>query len=210
MQQDKPSIMTVPRALGEKTKAYESALSDFSQAVLSGHSGFEAYTYNYLAGHAAALDNIFLSVKACLGDVAFSALGGVYVAHYPATVWDLNRYGESFSSFLAAQAHGPKANDFNWLAISLLAKIEFGVTEQYYAELDIHRGGEATVIEDEHLVKLDAELCGLLAKHHPYLSISEEPVDGQVSVSLPVAIWRDHLTIRMVSLGTLGVEEEKT
>lgn len=128
-----------------------------------------------------------------LGDGPFEALASVYVQHFAATQWDVNRYGESFCDLLAAQVHGAKANAFDWPAIAVLAATEYGITDQYYADSDLKHGGEPTVVDADASVELCQEWIQRLADLHPYAYIAE-----RLSFGSSVVIWRDDLRIKVM------------
>ena len=179
-------------SLGQDS-AYNCALTAFADAVLEGRDDVAPYTNNYLGVHRMALGNIYLCVKEVLGDGSFAALAGVYVKHFPASQWDVNRYGERFSELLAAQVNGVKADAFDWPAIAALAAIEYAITEQYYADNDLKHGGEPTVIEAEATVQLHQGWIHRLAALHPYADIA-----ARLSFESSVAVWREDLRIKVM------------
>jgi len=173
--------------------AYSIALTDFTDAVLAGREDVAPYTNNYLGVHRLALGNIYLCVKEVLGEGPFGALSSVYVKHFPASQWDVNRYGEHFSELLAAQVNGAKADAFDWPAIAALAAIEYAITEQYYADKNLKQGGEPTLIDAEEAVQLHQDWIHRLAALHPYADIA-----ARLSIESSVAVWRDDLRIKVM------------
>lgn len=181
------------RASIAKDSAYVRALTTFTDAVLEGRDDVAPYTHNYLGVHRLALGNIYLCVKELLGDGPFGALAHVYVQHFPASQWDVNRYGERFSELLAAQVYGAKADVFDWPGIAALAAIEYAITEQYYADHDLKHGGEPTVIDVDESVRLHQDWIHRLAALHPYADIA-----ARQSFESSVAVWRDDLRIKVM------------
>lgn len=181
------------RASLAQDSSYSRALTAFADAVLEGRDDVAPYTNNYLGVHRLALGNIYLCVKEVLGDGPFGALSTVYVQHFPANQWDVNRYGERFSELLAAQVNGAKADVFDWPAIAALAAIEYGITEQYYADSDLKHGGEPTVIDADESIQLRQDWIHRLAELHPYADIA-----ARLSFESSVAIWRDDLRIKVM------------
>lgn len=174
-------------------RGYSESLTTFADAVLEGQSNVSAYTNNYMGVHALALHNIFLCVRTQLGETPFAALSNVYVQHFPASQWDINRYGEQFSELLAAQVHGAKADAFDWPALAALAAVEYAITAQYYADDDVVHGGEPILVDAASELSLDCRWLHQLAELHPYADIS-----ARISFESPVAIWRDGLRIKVM------------
>jgi hypothetical protein len=68
-----------------------------------------------------------------LGDNYFKQLAAVYIKQYPSKHYDLNGYGEYFSSFMNAQCQQrSELNDFSYL--SDLAQLEWLYQQVYYAD----------------------------------------------------------------------------
>ncbi len=116
------------------SERYIQSLSDFSLAILHDEPGFEHYSNNYFVGHCEALTTVFPCVQVLLGEAVFSALAQVYVQHFPAEDWDLNVYGEGFPSFLEAQIHSSKSNEYDWALLGRIAALEYGISLVYYAK----------------------------------------------------------------------------
>lgn len=173
--------------------AYVESLTTFADAVLEGQPNLSAYTNNYIGVHAIALQNIYMCVREQLGATPFAALSNVYVQHFPASQWDINRYGEQFADLLAAQVHGAKADAFDWPALAALASIEYAMTAQYYADDDINHGGEPTLVDADATISLDRHWIHRLAELHPYADIA-----ARISFESPVAVWRDALRIKVM------------
>lgn len=172
---------------------YRESLTAFADAVLEGQTNVSAYTNNYMGVHALALHNIFLCVRSQLGETPFAALSNVYVQHFPASQWDINRYGEQFAELLAAQVHGAKADAFDWPALAALAAVEYAITAQYYADDDVDHGGEPILVDAACELSLDRHWVHQLAELHPYADIA-----ARISFEAPVAIWRDGLRIKVM------------
>lgn len=172
---------------------YRESLTAFADAVLEGQTNVSAYTNNYMGVHALALHNIFLCVRSQLGETPFAALSNVYVQHFPASQWDINRYGEQFSELLAAQVNGAKADAFDWPALAALAAVEYAITAQYYADDDVKHGGEPLLVDAASELSLDRNWVYQLAELHPYADIA-----ARISFESPVAIWRDGLRIKVM------------
>lgn len=173
--------------------SYRESLTAFADAVLEGQSNVSAYTNNYMGVHALALHNIFLCVRSQLGETPFAALSNVYVQHFPASQWDINRYGDQFAELLAAQVHGARADAFDWPALAALAAVEYAITAQYYADDDVGHGGEPILVDAASEVSLDRSWVHQLAELHPYADIAV-----RISFESPVAIWRDGLRIKVM------------
>lgn len=173
--------------------AYSTALTDFTDAVLARREDVAPYTNNYLGVHRLALGNIYLCVKEVLGEGPFGALSSVYVQHFPASQWDVNRYGEHFSELLAAQVNGTRADAFDWPAIAGLAAIEYAITEQYYADKDLEQGGEPILIDADESIQLHQDWIHSLAALHPYADIA-----AKLLFKSSVAVWREDLRIKVM------------
>jgi len=178
-----------------ESHAYASAIAAFSDAVLQEGPSVEPYSDNYKGVHALALHNIYQCVQSLLGDAAFMALSRVYVRHYSPMRWDLNVYGERFYELVAAQIHGSKADAYDWEALSLLARIEYAMTVQYYSDADLHHGGEPVLLDTTLSDCLSSEWLQRLAVLHPYADIAEGIIPGR-----PIAVWREELRTKVASV----------
>jgi len=72
-------------------------------AKVSVETGFEAYRNNWRAGLSSALTDFYPSIKNLVGDECFGVLGLSFAEENPATVADLNQYGEEFSYFVGKE-----------------------------------------------------------------------------------------------------------
>lgn len=180
-----------------QTSEYRHSLQRFCDAVLAGDTVVEPYTRNYLGGHALALENTYPAVQCLLGNATFAALARVCAVHYPAVQWDLNLYGETFAVLLAAQAQGVKAADFDWCLLADLARIEYAITQVYYAdELD---GEPCTPLLIATKSIAENTCCvGELQRGHPGAAIAEN-----LSLNRPVAVWREGVRVVVTNMTEL-------
>ncbi len=195
--------MSTPGSGNSENQSYATAIAAFSNAVLQEGQSVGPYSDNYKGVHALALHNIYQCVRSLLGDAAFMALSRVYVRHYRPTRWDLNVFGERFYELVAAQIHGSKADAYDWEALSLLALIEYAITVQYYADTDVHHGGEAILLDAPSSDCLSSDWLLHLAALHPYADIVEGFMPGK-----PIAVWREGLRIKVMSVAeSTGTEQ---
>ncbi|WP_299176359.1 putative DNA-binding domain-containing protein [uncultured Neptuniibacter sp.] len=178
-----------------KQTSYIKSLNQFAERVLIGDPCVAPYTNNYIGVHAAALENTFLMVKALLDEPVFAALTRVYAQHYPASLWDLNRFGERFSEFLRAQAQGPRGDQVQWRWVASIADLEYAIALQYYADLDLQAGGDVINVAVCDPEEMTEERLLYLNQLHPYLSVSVECVHAQ-----QLAVWRQGLQVILGAL----------
>jgi len=69
-------------------------------AKISALRAIEVYQEDYQARLIDALKNTFLAIHNLLGDDLFHQLGNDYINAYPSHFFDLDQYGDNFSSFL--------------------------------------------------------------------------------------------------------------
>jgi hypothetical protein len=168
---------------------YAASLGRFCAAVLGDDGAVQPYCNNYTGGHSQALQTTYPCIHATLGGAPFGALARVYVQHYPPVHWDLNLYGETFPTLLAAQARGRRAADFQWQWLACVAAIEYAITRAYYAQ-DRVGGGCATFAVAASAEPGTADIMPLLQQQHPFVVIEQD-----LSLQRPVAVWRDGLRI---------------
>lgn len=148
---------------------YHRCLRGFLEAYVYGlhDTDTDIYASNVVGVRQRALTNHFPVTRKELGEAIFAALARVYVSHSPPSGWDLNRYGEGFADFIAAQQHSGKGREVPWLIVARLAAIEYGILRMYYAHEGVCRElpplSAALVVDD---------LPSVLATQHPYVVIS--------------------------------------
>lgn len=169
---------------------YADSLQNFSTLVLTDDLQVQPYRNNFVGVHASSLTNTFLYTVELLGEQAVSALSNVYAQHYPAEHWDLNLYGSSLPEFLHAQQYGPRTRAYNWVLISEVARLEYLIALQYYADSDLEHGGEKLSIELEALASQSEEFFLRLNQLHPYLRTSVDVI----GVS-HLCVWREDIQV---------------
>ncbi|MDC3332679.1 DNA-binding domain-containing protein [bacterium] len=152
---------------------YSAQLSHLCAAISMGREDLACYRQNFLGGHRQALKKTFPFTVQLLGEQVFAALAMAYVENYPSVHWDINRYGESFSTLLAAQCHGARADAYDWSLLSGIAQLEYGICRLYYSASDtvltiasLPSGGSALTVGSNDIV-----MQGLMASHS-YFDIS--------------------------------------
>ena len=171
------------------TTSYATSLGQFCAAVMASDTAVTAYSQNYIGGHSLALQNTFPGVHNRLGTEPFAALARVYVQHNPPLQWDLNLYGESFSALLAGQTQGGRASDFDWPWLAHLARIEYAISQAYYADDQVDDCSLSfTVMPQAQLSAGD--IVGELQRQHLFADI-----DQALVVSLPVIVRREGLRV---------------
>ena len=187
--------------MGAHGLCYSGDLEEFSDAVLRGQRGFEAYANNYFGAHTGALQGNFPCTARQLGKDTFAALARVYVMHYPPKHWGLNLYGASFAALPHQNYHqgdkqGGRAHAHDWQCAAFTARIEYAITRAYYAE----EAPAATAIRvppavTGHQFKFDIEFD--LRRQHPVADIARDLLSRGVFF-----VYRRGLQV------TLGTEPE--
>lgn len=116
------------------------ALMGFCGALRSGDGGYLVYRNNYVARHIAVLEQNFPALASLLDTAIFRALAKAYVQWEQDDTADINLYGGRFSFFIAEQNKGPRAKAYSWLALSVLAQLDYAFLEFYYG---VHDGQTA-------------------------------------------------------------------
>jgi hypothetical protein len=178
-----------------KQSSYAASLSQFAERVLNGDPSVTPYRNNYIGVHAAALENTFLMVKALLGEPVFAALASVYAQHYPASFWDLNRFGDQFPDFLRVQALGPRGDQVHWAFMASIADLEYAIAMQYYADLELKAGGDVIKVAVCDAEAMTEERLRNLNQLHPYLSVSMGCVNAQ-----QLLVWRQGLQVKLSAM----------
>jgi len=171
--------------------SYASSLQNFCAAVLAGERRLEAYSQNYLGAHVRALENTYPVTLGLLGNATFAPLAQVYVKHYPPQQWDLNLYGKDFAGLLQAQEQGGRSTDYNWCGVAGTARIEYAMTQAYYAKdqcdpVLVHIPLNVPNHLDGH------DIGAELQRQHPFADIQQH-----LLLTDTVSVWRHGLRIRV-------------
>ena len=179
---------------------YTASLQGFADAVLAGDSAVLPYTNNYRTGHASALRNAYPLVCSTLGATTFAALAQVYVTHYPPARWDLNLYGEQFPELLQAQEQGGRASEIDWRLTAATARIEYAITQAYYAEDALTHGTAPALLAATPGVKAP-HLTTDLQQQHPFADIEADMVLTQA-----IRIWREGVRVKIDNCAPLATQ----
>lgn len=171
------------------TTSYATSLGQFCAAVMAGDTAVTAYSQNYIGGHSLALENTYPGVHNRLGAAPFAALASVYVQHHPPLQWDLNLYGEGFSALLAGQTQGGRASDFDWPWLAALARIEYAISQAYYADDQVDDCSSSFTVMPEAQLSV-GDIAGELQRQHLFADIAQE-----LAVNLPVIVRREGLRV---------------
>jgi hypothetical protein len=186
---------------------YASSVEQFTSAVLSGDEPVTVYTQNYVGGHVRALQTTYPTVYSTLGDAPFAAIARVFTLHYPAAHWDINLYGEGFADLLSAQTQGGKADDFDWVLLATIARVEYAITLAYYADDDTEDpagqvpAGPARPNAAHPIVIGPADVGAVpastseLQQSYPFADIALP-----LLLDCDVFVWRDGLRVRVENL----------
>ena len=172
-----------------ETTSYATSLGQFCAAVMASDTAVAAYSQNYIGGHSLALENTYPGVRNKAGGSAFAALARVYVQHHPPLQWDLNLYGESFPALLAGQTQGGRASDFDWPWLAHLARIEYAISQAYYADDQVGDCSSSFTVMPEAQLSA-ADIVGELQRQHLFADIAQE-----LAVNLPVIVRREGLRV---------------
>ncbi|MGK0442990.1 MAG: hypothetical protein ACJA0N_002810 [Pseudohongiellaceae bacterium] len=182
-----------------KTVHYYDQLSQLTDAILRSEKVVDDYCHNYMGGHCQALQNTFPCTLEMMGNKTFSALAQVYIKHYPATNWDINLYGDGFGDFIAAQVMGPKADEFNWLLLAIVSRLEYAITCVYYADNEYSTCDDpfvlATAPTELTIINMDSFTPVMLNSFHPYVDIC-----SVLMFNYPIAVWRSVYRIQIANI----------
>ncbi len=171
--------------------SYGASLQHFCEAVLAADKSVEPYSHNYLGGHARALENTYPAVCGLLGSTPFAALARVYLLHHPPAQWDLNFYGDRFAELIQAQTQGGRAADFPWQRLADIARIEYAITQAYYADDWVSQ--DSVIFYIASSPGAEEFVVGTALQHHyPFADIDE-----RLCLSRATAVRREALRVKV-------------